>query len=599
MSFWLRSRALIGLRVLRNVFEPGSRCWSAGEALAHAPVRAWLRTPLWADGRDEEFVLVAGKVHNLRIAALAFNGVVVPAGATLSFWRQLGRPNRRRGFVIGREVRAGCVIPALAGGICQLSNALATCAQQAGFALVERHAHGARTEQAIAPKDGLDATVFWNYVDLRIRAPVRWRLDVSLDGHELRVDIRSEETLLVPPSVQSDTGSVPVAASPAARSCSTCDETSCFRHRSGKQALSHRSVWLLDACTPELRQWLLDRDEAAELFLPVPSRQLLRWLLRLRPPDGNWTLWAIEADRRLRLFGWPSLRRAVWLRVNAQRPGRRQANIVNGQGWLAQAYSRALRPEHTDLVVDQGLLPQLWLQGALGGRSYDVLATALPMQEIERRLDRADALHAGNTAARTLVDFRVRPVLAQAELSALRGARRIVTAHADVADYWRQRGLTVLELPWQMPLSPRRPAFDCKTKPLLVFPASALARKGAYELAAALRGLSVQLLVLGTPSDDVALWKGLDVIHGCYAEDWVSRADLVVLPAHVEHAPRALLRAISAGLPVIATSACGVRGEGVVRAVAGDVENLRATIIATLGLETSVLATHATAVVPT
>ncbi|MFS2056373.1 hypothetical protein ACEN8K_47215, partial [Variovorax sp. CT11-76] len=65
-----------------------------------------------------------------------------------------------------------------------------------------------------------------------------------------------------------------------------------------------------------------------------------------------------------------------------------------------------LRPEHTQLVVDQALLPHLQRLGALDGRAFTVLAGALPMAEIEARLDAAAARWPDDT---TLRDFRVAP----------------------------------------------------------------------------------------------------------------------------------------------------------------------------------------------
>ncbi|MES2889578.1 MAG: VanW family protein, partial [Pseudomonadota bacterium] len=149
-AWWFAARAA-GLRFKRrllNVWQPVRR-WTPAQALCDAPVLAEVRTPLWADGRaEEEFALVAGKVHNLRLAVQAFHGIEVHAGQPLSFWRQLGRVTQRRGFVLGREVREGCVIPTLGGGLCQLSNALANCIARAGGTLVERHRHTRRIEQA-------------------------------------------------------------------------------------------------------------------------------------------------------------------------------------------------------------------------------------------------------------------------------------------------------------------------------------------------------------------------------------------------------------------------------------------------------------------
>jgi vancomycin resistance protein YoaR len=54
----------------------------------------------------------------------AIDGVVVPAGGVFSFWAQVGRPVARRGFAPGRELREGCLVPSVGGGLCRLSNAL-------------------------------------------------------------------------------------------------------------------------------------------------------------------------------------------------------------------------------------------------------------------------------------------------------------------------------------------------------------------------------------------------------------------------------------------------------------------------------------------
>ncbi|HXP03758.1 MAG TPA: VanW family protein, partial [Stellaceae bacterium] len=101
-------------------------------------------TPLWSDGRPEEHAYQLGKVQNLRRAAAAIDGVLVPAGAVFSFWKQIGRASWRRGFVTGRMLQQGCLVPATGGGLCQLSNAIYEAALQAGCEIVERHAHSRR-----------------------------------------------------------------------------------------------------------------------------------------------------------------------------------------------------------------------------------------------------------------------------------------------------------------------------------------------------------------------------------------------------------------------------------------------------------------------
>ncbi|HXO01078.1 MAG TPA: VanW family protein, partial [Stellaceae bacterium] len=98
------------------------------------------RSPLWSDERPEERRYQLGKVQNLRHAVAAIDRVVLPAGVVFSFWRQIGRASRRRGYVPGRMLQQGCLVPAVGGGLCQLSNALYDAALQAGCEIVERHA---------------------------------------------------------------------------------------------------------------------------------------------------------------------------------------------------------------------------------------------------------------------------------------------------------------------------------------------------------------------------------------------------------------------------------------------------------------------------
>jgi len=114
----------------------------AGDTLIDAPILATVRTPLWVNaGGEKDRALNAGKIQNLRCALRGLDGIEIGAGRTLSFWRQVGRPTRRRGYVAGRELREGCMIATVGGGLCQLSNALYDAGLQAGLEIVERHAH--------------------------------------------------------------------------------------------------------------------------------------------------------------------------------------------------------------------------------------------------------------------------------------------------------------------------------------------------------------------------------------------------------------------------------------------------------------------------
>jgi hypothetical protein len=228
--------------------------------------------------------------------------------------------------------------------------------------------------------------------------------------------------------------------------------------------------------------------------------------------------------------------------------------------------------------VAQTLLPYLWRAGHLKGRSFDVLMTALPMGELQQRLDAAAARH---PESKTLGDFRADPALVATEAAALERARKIVTAHAEIAALFPTKAVA---LEWIAPKTTSAAAPAPNAKPRIVFPAATLGRKGAYELRAALKGLDVTLVLAGAEHEGADFWQGFEVERGRPGPELLAGASAVVLPAFVEHNPRALLRARAAGVPVIASRECGLpRMEGICLVPAGDVSALSAALLSVLG----------------
>ena len=151
------------------------------------PIAHALRVPIARSGADPR--LETGKRHNVRLAATAFHGVVITPDAPLSFWRVLGPATAARGFTWGMELRSGCAVPAIGGGVCLLSNALFALATLQGWSILERHGHS----MALGDAEALDATVAFPHVDLRIapRTGVAV-LDVTIRGDVLVVAVRHE-----------------------------------------------------------------------------------------------------------------------------------------------------------------------------------------------------------------------------------------------------------------------------------------------------------------------------------------------------------------------------------------------------------------------
>jgi hypothetical protein len=533
------------------------------------------QTPLWSDERPGERAYQLGKVQNLRRAAAALNGVAVPSGAVFSFWKQIGRASRRRGFVTGRMLQQGCLVPATGGGLCQLSNALYEAALQAGCEIVERHAHS-RLVAGSAAAAGRDATVAWNYVDLRFRPrdAVRIEAQVTRDWLVIRLRARSTaESNPTPPPVPPTQRAQPIAL---ARSCATCGETACFRHEhraepdpAGDPDLG-RCAFLVDENWPELQEYVGHMHRSGDVLgLPLDGA---RWRLpRYR--------WQRPGFAQVGAAPLQTLRRAIAVRrAPAQGSARREAEQIGAQR-IAARLSRLLTPDVTKVVVAQSLLPFLWREGHLGGREVDVLMTRLPMAELHARLDRALAAHPERP---TLGDFRAPRELVNAETEALAYASRIITPHAEIAALYADKAIT---LGWRRPAV--RPMVRRGPAPRrIAFPGPTVARKGAYEVRAAARALDLEVVRLGSELEGPGFWDGTKTRRidapGAPGQ-WLDGVAVVVQPAIAEDHPRHLLTALAAGVPVIATAACGLAPQsGLTIVPAGDpgalIEALRARL---------------------
>ncbi len=168
-----------------------------GERLSHLLYARVV--PVARPGADP--VLERGKLRNLALAAPHLDGLVIAPDAPLSFWRAVPRPTAARGYQHGMELRGGCIVPSLGGGLCLLSNALFAAAAQLGWRILERHAH----TMAVPGADPLDATVFWPHVDLRFAPRAgRARLRVRVKGGALAVAVWSDRPAALAVDIAAD-----------------------------------------------------------------------------------------------------------------------------------------------------------------------------------------------------------------------------------------------------------------------------------------------------------------------------------------------------------------------------------------------------------
>lgn len=549
-------------RGFENLFNSNIKRRTFAGKLKNAPVIAESKTPLWTESAPEEQFLLAGKVHNLRLAVKKLNGLEISAGEIFSFWKNVGQASRLKGFVVGRELREGCIIPNVGGGLCQISNALYDAALKAKFEILERHAHSQIIAGSLA-EQGRDATVFWNYVDLRFCSPNDFHIEAFLGKDHLSVKFKSENQAkkffqITENSVKNN----PKSEIQNPNSCATCGVESCFRSLKPETTVKFgKTAFLLDEFSPEFDEYIQKmRSEKDSLFIPLDGK-------RFKKANYAWNLKGFAETKQPFLI---TLERSFKSRKLAAQGAARQKNLLTMYEKLAENYAKNLPYDVLHIVVQQNLLPFLWKTGALGGRTFDVLMNSLPMSEIQRRLDFAFSLHA---ESKTLADFRADRNLIEVEAEALKNAEKIITPHTEIAALFGEKAEI---LDWQIP-NAKVFKKERNEKFTIVFSASTVGRKGCYELREAVRGLDIKLITLGALIEDKNFWQGFDVEKGL--DDWLEKADLVVLPAFVEHKPRRILQAVSNKIPVIASKSCGLENVKDITIIeTGNIEDLRLAI---------------------
>ncbi len=128
-------------------------------------------SPLYRKLGDSDPQLQTNKVTNLKLALAKLDGLIVPPGEVFSFWHNLGPVTRKTGYVDGMLISNGQVSSGVGGGLCQLSNFLFWILLHANVQVVERHHHSVDVfpDSGRTLPFGSGATIFSNYVDLKIR----------------------------------------------------------------------------------------------------------------------------------------------------------------------------------------------------------------------------------------------------------------------------------------------------------------------------------------------------------------------------------------------------------------------------------------------
>ncbi|MBQ5970601.1 MAG: VanW family protein [Clostridia bacterium] len=143
-----------------------------------------------------DLTLQENKVTNIRLACEKVNGLIIRPGETFSFWRTIGKTDRRAGYLAGMTIKRGAVGQGIGGGLCQMANMVHWLVLNSPLTDTELHHHS----DALFPDErrrvpfGTGTSVFYNNVDYRFKNTTDQcvQLLTWIEGGELCGELRSE-----------------------------------------------------------------------------------------------------------------------------------------------------------------------------------------------------------------------------------------------------------------------------------------------------------------------------------------------------------------------------------------------------------------------
>jgi len=203
------------VRVLLNIFQLG---FGLSKDSYFKCVTARHSSVLVRKLGDSDNRLQINKIKNLAVAIKYLDGLVIKPGQTFSLWKAIGKPTYKRGYVDGMLLSNGKVVEGVGGGLCQMANFLHWIFLHADISVVERHHHSVDVfpDSGRVLPFGSGATVFFNYIDLKIK---------NISNHPLQIKLWLTDTHLK--------GQI-LSTEKCAKKFHVYEQNHCFINRGGK-----------------------------------------------------------------------------------------------------------------------------------------------------------------------------------------------------------------------------------------------------------------------------------------------------------------------------------------------------------------------------
>ena len=150
--------------------------------------------------KNVDMQLQENKAVNLGLTTPKVTKVLVRPGETFSFWRLVGNPSGRKGYLAGLTASNGKPSSAVGGGLCQFTNLLHWMVLHTDLEIVEHHHHNGLDLFPDFNRQipfGTGTSIFYNYLDYQIKntSEKTYQIIVYTTDEYLCGEIRCSEPL--------------------------------------------------------------------------------------------------------------------------------------------------------------------------------------------------------------------------------------------------------------------------------------------------------------------------------------------------------------------------------------------------------------------
>ncbi len=140
---------------------------------------------LLARGESDFARSPANRIHNIRVGAGKYHGLLIAPGEEFSFNRFLGPVDAANGFKPELVIKNNVTTPEFGGGLCQVSTTVFRAAAHSGMKITKRKNHSYAVSYYGVP--GFDATIYPPYTDFRFlnNTPGYILIQTSIAGTKL------------------------------------------------------------------------------------------------------------------------------------------------------------------------------------------------------------------------------------------------------------------------------------------------------------------------------------------------------------------------------------------------------------------------------